>query len=59
MDPTLAILCLGAAGRKNSRRVEGQYTRHARMTKGNGVETMMEKRIDQIEFAGVEVFAFI
>ena len=58
MDPQLAILCLGAAGRKNSRGMEGPYTRHARMTKGIGVETMMEKRIDQIEFAGVEVLAF-
>lgn len=29
------------------------------MTEGNGLETMMEKRVDQIEFAGVEVLAFI
>lgn len=59
MDPRLATLCLGAAGRKNSKRMEGQCTRHARMTEGNGLETVKEKRIDQIEFAGVEVLSFI
>lgn len=59
MDPRLAELCLAAAGQENSKRVEGQYTRHAKTVEENGLETMMEKKIYQMEFKGVEVLACI
>lgn len=59
MEPRLALHCLGVAGRKNSRRMEGQYTGYARMIEGDSGETVMEKRIYQIELGDVEVLAFI
>lgn len=56
MEPRLAILCLCIASRKSPKRTE--CTRFERMIKGNGGETVMGKRMYQIELAGVEVLAF-
>lgn len=57
MEPRLAILCLHITGRKNPTRTEGQCTRDERMIEGNGQEAIMEKRMYQIELAGVKMLA--
>jgi len=58
MEPMLTTLYLDIASRKNPKRTEEQYTRDERMIEGDSGETVLGKRMYQIELVGVEVLTF-